>query len=183
MWHRIFALVSGEFLLDRKDNGGSVIFSRSVLTSVLAYAFTIVVRQLFAPGVAPHFSVDEMRGAAYDTLPWFGAIFAGVYASFYARFASQWNYLAGLYNQIKATEAQLLATADPERAALAFAEWKAGFIEDADTLHLSGKALFAPIISAWIEDPLVQYTLRHGSKRGTELLLRLKPPPVKPALN
>ncbi len=37
-------------------------------------------------------------------LPTFGAIFAAVYFALYARFASQWSYLANLYNKIKEAE-------------------------------------------------------------------------------
>jgi hypothetical protein len=57
----------------------------------------------------------------------------------YARFSSQWSYLAGVYNQIKAAECR---TGFQETV---LAQWKAGFIEDAADLHLLRKAMFASI--------------------------------------
>jgi hypothetical protein len=46
-----------------------------------------------------------------DSIGWIGAIFAAVYAALYARFASQWSYLAGVYNQMR----QTLVTTEAER--------------------------------------------------------------------
>jgi len=82
-----------------------------------------------------------------NTLHWFGAIFASIYAALYTRFASQWSYLANLYNQIKQTEAQTAHGGDEAKKYIE--DWKAGFIEDAYELHLVGKPLFASIILAW----------------------------------
>lgn len=73
-----------------------------------------------------------------------------VYASLYARFASQWSYLAGVYNQIKAAEC------GQKCDRIALAEWKAGFIEDAEDLHLARKPVFASIIHAWVKDAEVE---------------------------
>ena len=78
-----------------------------------------------------------------DTVPWLGAIFAGVYVALYARFASQWSYLAGVYNQIR----QTLATWDPTKDnANHLNLWRAGFIEDALDLHLATKPMFGPFL-------------------------------------
>ncbi len=49
------------------------------------------------------------------------------------------------------------------------AEWKAGFLEDAEELHLATKPVFASVIKAWAEDKAVkekfeQYT-PGGKKR------------------
>lgn len=78
---------------------------------------------------------------------WIGTLFGAAYAALYARFASQWGYLADVYNQIKAAEAR--ASQDDTSAAKIIAEWKAGFIEDAEHLHLATKSQFASIIIAW----------------------------------
>jgi hypothetical protein len=69
-----------------------------------------------------------------------------VYASLYARFASQWSYLANVYNQIKAAEC-----VQPGNLAV-MVQWKAGFMEDAEHLHLARKPVFASIIHSWAED-------------------------------
>ena len=90
------------------------------------------------------FSWLEFRIQTGAHITWFGAIFAGVYALLYARFSSQWTYLAGVYNQIKSAELRK----DTDDAALA--EWKAGFIEDCQDLHLLRKPMFASIVHAWL---------------------------------
>jgi hypothetical protein len=80
------------------------------------------------------------------------------------------GYLAGVYNQIKATEA-------PERTSFdALTEWKAGFLEDADELHLAAKPLFGSVIRAWGKDPNVRkHFVEHaagGEARFNRLLHR-----------
>lgn len=69
-----------------------------------------------------------------------GATFGATYAALYTRFSSQWTYLAGLYNQLMATQAHAPIDNDPERAGIYLA-WEAAFIEDADDLHLSTKPI------------------------------------------
>lgn len=36
------------------------------------------------------------------------------------------------------------------------ATWKAGYVEDAEYLHLALKVNFAPAIKAWLQDPAVR---------------------------
>ncbi|HEX2451656.1 MAG TPA: hypothetical protein VHJ69_10965 [Gemmatimonadales bacterium] len=86
---------------------------------------------------------------------WLGGILAAVYAALYARFAAQWTHLAGLYNQIKAAEVRA-AESDTEKTKQALANWKAGFIEDADALHLATKPMFAVIIRHWLAEEVVR---------------------------
>src|SRR5438046_3051938 len=73
------------------------------------------------------------RAAMLDNLKVGGVLFAGAYTAFYARFASQWSYLAGVYNQIMAAQVRGIPT-DPA-GQNAFDAWQAGFIEDAEELH------------------------------------------------
>ncbi|MBI2074168.1 MAG: hypothetical protein HYT81_14230 [Gemmatimonadetes bacterium] len=122
-----------------------------MLVGLLIYAIAVALSEVLDPTKAFRFSWTAARLAVKGTLPWFGAIFAGVYAAFYARFSSQWSYLAELYNQIKATEAQA-----PPTAAATIASWKAGFIEDADELHLAPKPMYAAIIRTWLSDAAVR---------------------------
>jgi hypothetical protein len=90
-----------------------------------------------------------------EKLPWFGAIFASVYIALYARFASQWTYLANVYNSIKETEARV---ASDVKAVPIIADWKAGFLEDAEHLHLATKGTFVATIKIWGEDKNVEKT-------------------------
>jgi hypothetical protein len=79
------------------------------------------------------------------TLPWIGAIFGFTYVALYARFSSQFAYLAGVYNQIMATQAQIAGTAptpaqqDPDSNEK-IQIWMAGFVEDRLDLHLDRRS-------------------------------------------
>jgi hypothetical protein len=87
-------------------------------------------------------SFHDLQLQVIDKFPWFGAIFAAYYTGLYARFSSQWSCLANLYNNIKQTEAG-------EHNKDVIASWKAGFLEDADNLHMAGKGTFVSIVKAW----------------------------------
>jgi hypothetical protein len=144
-WQIATEYMSGEWLLTRCKlaNGGSVILMRALLTGATIYAIALVLRNVLDETRTWHFSLSEIRSQIKDTLSWFGAAFAGVYAALYTRFASQWSYLANVYNQIKAAECRESCNADR------LAEWKTGFIDDAIELHLAGKPSIASIIYAW----------------------------------
>ena len=137
---RVFSLVTGEWLLRSPlwfPNGGGIILVRSLLVSFWIYGLAIYARHIL--------DGNALLTSIRDTIPWLGAILAAVYAAFYARFSSQWTYLAGLYNQIKETEIGM----DEGSSRAALETWKAGFIEDAEELHLATKPIFATIIREW----------------------------------
>lgn len=48
------------------------------------------------------------------------------------------------------------AESDTEKTKQALANWKAGFIEDADALHLATKPMFAVIIRHWLAEEVVR---------------------------
>jgi hypothetical protein len=136
---------SGEYLLDRPDvsNGGTIVFARALHVSVAIICSGLLLRNWLDPARDSAFSVHELRIQLMAAGPWFGTVFAAGYAALYARFASQWTYLAGVYNQIKAAEARKDSSED------VLADWKAGFIEDASELHLIRKRMFASIVRTW----------------------------------
>ena len=104
-----------------------------------------------------------------DKLTWYGAIFGAVYVALYARYSAQWRYLAGLYNVIKASEISITASQNA-----AMDQWKAGFIEDAEILHLAKKESFASIIRIWCESETVKEQYRKtvpGGETRLESLL------------
>lgn len=92
-----------------------------------------------------------------EIAPWFAAAAGAVYAALYARFSAQWSYLAGVYNQIKQCEVELHGAGPVNSDALIkFAEWKAGYIEDAHNLHLHAKESVSATIHLWGKDELVE---------------------------
>jgi len=136
--------LSGEYLLKVYPNGGTVVFLRSLHVALVLFAAAIGVGEILDPDAGGSFSLLEARIQTGSHITWFGAMFAGVYALLYARFSSQWAYLAGVYNQIKSAESRK----DADEGALA--EWKAGFIEDCQDLHLLRKPMFASVAHAWL---------------------------------
>jgi hypothetical protein len=114
--------------------------------------------------------IDQKRTLAWDWVAlrdqirsgvrWFAAVFGAVYAGLYSRYSSQWTYVAGTYNQIKAAECANIWTGRP------LAEWKAGFIEDAEALHVATKPTIAPTIAAWLEHESVQLAFDKYSPGG-----------------
>ena len=156
MYKRLQFLIeylSGEWMLTKlgKANGGTIIFLRSLQVAVTLFIVALIMVNLFNPSRGWRFSFEELQIQVIDRISWFGALFAAAYAALYARFSSQWLYLANIYNSIKRTEISVgYARLDK------MAEWKAGFMEDAEHLHMAKKRNFAPIINVWGKDPLVK---------------------------
>jgi hypothetical protein len=150
-WGKLLEISSAEWLLTKCDlpNGGEVILLRSVWISVAVYFTVMSLSNVLDPGRTWTFNIREIQIQFLATLPRLGAIFAVTYAALYARFASQWTYIANVYNQIKATECRN----DSSNNQPALAEWKAGFIEDARALHLAYKSMFASVILSWTAKP------------------------------
>ena len=141
--------LSGEWILNGRANGGLVIVLRTAWVSCLLYAFALMVREGLDPESLPRFSFDELRKGITETIPWLGAIIGAVYAALYARFSSQWQYLAQLYNQLM-DRGLGLKMGEYDKAK--WDNWRAGFIEDAYCLHLASKPMFASAINEMLKD-------------------------------
>jgi hypothetical protein len=137
-----------------RPNGGGVIFFRSVWISVILYVIGLALRSFFKAGCATRGCNLDWCALLDDdhaeTVPWLGAIFAAVWAALYARFSSQWSYLAGVYNTLRQTLVGLkdldhLRTVSDGRANQ-LDLWRAGFVEDALDVHLATKSIFGPFI-------------------------------------
>ncbi len=155
----VLSFLQSEWLLTwcRLDNGSSVIILRSLLTALYVYALILLGQNMLDPSRTWEFSLTELRLQVIASAEWYAAVFAGIYTALYARFASQWSYLAGLYNQIKNAETHAGCSSD------ALADWQAGFIEDAEELHLASKPLFASVIRDWGKKAQVENRfVKHG---------------------
>ncbi|PKL40554.1 MAG: hypothetical protein CVV44_02815 [Spirochaetae bacterium HGW-Spirochaetae-1] len=151
-WHRLIEIITGEFILTRykKSNGGSVIILRSLLSAFILFIIVLFLLNSIDPGRTSDFSWVELRLQVVEKFSWFGVFFATIYAALYARFSSQWTYLANLYNQIKQAETRCEINSEK------LAEWKAGFVEDAEVLHLMMKPIFSSVICEWLKDDKVR---------------------------
>lgn len=143
--HSISNALSGEWILTGlKSNGGTVIVLRSTFITIWMLAAIVLVTTFLHPTETVPATFQAWYVQFFKCLKWAGPIFGGVYLALYARFASQWSYLANVYNQIKQTEVEGAAN---ERA---LNQWRAGYVEDAVNLHLALKSSVAPIVHAWM---------------------------------
>jgi hypothetical protein len=177
-WEKFWSALTGEWMLRRGcPNGGTIIFLRSLQVSATIYAVAL----LLHTGSYGQWSwafwtcIDsgQVKKDLTSNLQWLGAIFAAVYTALYARFASQWSYLAGVCNQMREA---LVRTAEPDRDHLVM--WRAGFIEDALDLHLATKRMFRPFLLRMLDMPPVaakfdNYTVS-GEKERARLEARLR---------
>jgi hypothetical protein len=175
-WSNFVHVVSFEWLLNKRPNGGDIILLRAVLIAISIYLLVVGIKHGIDPTRTASLKIQELQLEVGSTLPWFGAIFGVVYVALYARFSSQWSYLANLYNQIKAAEVaaltrlaeKKLTNVSAKEVRRKLAEWKAGYIEDAEGLHLATKKSFAPIIWFWLRDKDVRSAYIHATPGGAE---------------
>lgn len=155
---KFISLVSGEFFLSEgRPNGGDVVVFRTLWTGFLIFITIILLRVAMTDGCSC-FTItfwkilqESIKGVEVPT------IFGATYAAFYARFVSQWTYIANLYNQIKQAEVAAAGTAlGRKKQKLVLAQWKAAFIEDALTVHMATKQPMKGVVQAWYQDELVR---------------------------
>jgi hypothetical protein len=180
-------IVSGEFLLKLgfkfgQPNGGTMIFVRAPWVSALLFAFALLLHSGSYAAWTWRFwewplqiNTTKLKEEIAGNVPWLGAIFAGVYVALYARFSAQFNYLAGVYNQIMQTAA---STPSSRKSRELLYIWWAGFIEDSLDLHLATKRTFSVVVWFMLEKPpvyeeFVNYTV-DGKTRVKELITALR---------
>lgn len=158
-------------------NGGTAIFVRTVWITVLLYSCALLLRAVGYTDWSLGIDWQKLSSEVSETTTWLGAIFAAVYTALYARFSSQWSYLANVYHQIKAAILSGPPNPSPEQQQqLGF--WKAAFVEDAEDLHLVRKKMFAMTAWEWLKDDSVKekfdtYTAG-GRRRRVRLQRRLR---------
>lgn len=154
-WSRLVNFFSFEWILTktRRSNGGDIIVLRSLLTALSIFILFTAVKHLLDPNRLWAYNGQFLHDDLFNHLTVLGALIGGVYAALYTRFAAQWTYLANLFNQINETEARTIS--DPDARPI-IAQWKAGFLEDAEELHLATKSLFASVLKRWGDDAQVK---------------------------
>src|SRR5687768_7809274 len=146
---RAVRFTSGEWMLDwprRRANGGGLILGRALWATTIVYLLLLIAHESIGPPHTTAISLAGVRRAVLESASWYALVFGGVFATLTTRYASQWRYLAELYNQIKAAEVGAPETTESRSRLI---EWKAGFVEDAQVLHLVTKPIFASVIAAW----------------------------------
>lgn len=142
-------VLAGEFWLKVWPNGGTAIFVRTLWITAFMYSAALLLRAVPYTDWSLGIDWHKLRSEVGETVPWVGALAGAVYTALYARFSSQWSYLAHVYHQMKA--AILSGPEDPsphQKEQLQY--WKAAFIEDAEDLHLVRKKMFAMTAWEWL---------------------------------
>ncbi|MFV8784106.1 hypothetical protein ACNKU7_16925 [Microbulbifer sp. SA54] len=153
--NKICSFLSAEFVLKFMPNGGTAVILRTLFVSLLVYFLAIGLKSYTEPNAVLKFNLDQAKREVNSTLHWLGAIVAIVYASLYTRFASQWSYLASLYNQIMSVRCALdQDTIDQNKNLM---HWEAAFLEDAFDLHLAAKPMFSLFIKQLLEESDVYF--------------------------
>ena len=171
--NKILSFLSGEWILWFQANGGTPILLRSMWVTVIVYTSAVCVRGLMATGTTWQFDTKVIRQLVYDTLPWAGAIYGGVYAALYTRFSSQWTYLAETYNQLMCCQIENPPDRKNEAQFAYYASWKAGIVEDAEDLHLATKPMFSWLLSSLLSEPEVCNAFEEYAHGGRQRLERL----------
>jgi len=142
------SFLSAEWILTKfqQCNGGAVILLRSSIVATWVTLLLCLAYVFESEDFCNLINVGFLKNHIFAGFKTFGTILAFVYAALYARFSAQWRYLADVYNKIK--EAQTRS----EAGNIYLAQWKAGFIEDADELHLATKKIFMSILYHWLNE-------------------------------
>ncbi|MDT7521541.1 hypothetical protein RAE21_03825 [Rhodoferax sp. TBRC 17198] len=169
-WETVVYYGSGEWLLVQNgSNGGALILLRSLVVAIELTCISLLLRNLIDPDLTDQVSWTAFRTQLIEIAPWFAAATGAVYAALYARFSAQWSYLAGLYNQIKQAELEMYNASPASAEGLKrLAEWKAGYIEDAQSLHLHAKENVAAVVHHWGKNPLVAEAFANTTPGGSE---------------
>ncbi|WP_232022006.1 hypothetical protein [Mycobacterium basiliense] len=177
--HFAVHIASGEWMLKGRVNGGTVIFFRSVQVALTAWLVAVWFRSFCYAAWPLRFDGVQFLRDMGNHLPWLGATFGAIYVALYTRFSAQWNYLAATYNQLMSTQAQIeglaptLDQSQPDRNKK-IVVWKAGFIEDAQDLHLATKPTFAMAILYMLKNQDIADVFDAGAKGGEQRRKKLE---------
>ena len=118
---KAISFLSGEWMLSNgRPNGGDVVIFRTLWVGMLLVLTLASIRATPSAPISVVGYVTSVWAATLKMLrePEGPVVFGVVYAALYARFASQWTYMANLYNLIKQTEVTMQDDSSPEWPAL-----------------------------------------------------------------
>ena len=166
--------LSAEYVLRYLANGGTAVMIRTIIISAEIYIPAIAICSWTRDDATLAFSSAQAIKEVHESFPWLGAIAAAVYAALYSRFAAQWSYLAGLYNQIMTAcvSSEIMDKDHLESESMIF--WQAAFIEDAEDLHLATKGQFAPALHQMLSDPRIRKAYIVNTENGAMRLRDLE---------
>lgn len=155
----IMAFVTGEFLLTGcgYNNGGFIV----VLRSLWIAAITTIMTGLFVYWNSLELLLCKRDSISVngrkEIVTVFWVVFAATYAGLYARFSSQWSYMAHCYNAFDQREYEFPFNKNESQNSISdrketLTSMKIAFIDDAINLHLVTKKSFIHTINQWLKD-------------------------------
>jgi hypothetical protein len=164
VWNWFVNALSAEFLLAFRANSGAVVLFRSLWTALWVMVLAIIFNSILHNGLTSHFQ-PGLIWKGFQTHPtWYAIVFAAVYTALYTRYASQWQYLAKLYNDIKSKEIDLASRAPIQAPAIQLLDdWKAAFIADANAMHLATQESYSTVIGAWLRVSTIRDTYKDAN--------------------
>jgi uncharacterized membrane protein len=173
IWTQMVYLISAEFLLKRRPNSGALLLLRALWTALCVMVIAIILNSILDNGITCTLDLGIVWQGFKAHPTWYAIVFAAVYTALYTRYASQWQYLADLYNRIKEKEIGLQNSPDfKKEAEQKLAQWKAGFVADARAMHLIRHDSFQTVAKTWLTEAMVSvaYDDACGEGSATELL-------------
>lgn len=171
----LFKLLTGEIILDYNPNGGGVVLARAIWSSLLVFSLSMALHECLRPdAIWGTWSSDRFFSVIQNHLTWFGGILVAIYAALYARFSSQWTYLANLYNLITSTAIYLNKNELRAEQRMWLATWWAAFIEDAQDLHLATKKNYALLILYRLQNPEIRKICKEWTIEGPGRIEKLE---------
>lgn len=171
--NQIIGCLTGAVSLQWHPNSGAIVLLRAVWSSLVLYACAVTWKCLLITGYGPKVDWLLVRTELGSTVHWAGAILAGTYGAFYARFASQWGYLAEVSNQLMMAQAQAPDDGLDARHRV-YVAWQAAIVEQSHILHLAGVPMFAPLVAQLLEDPEVVGAFLGSAVNAEAALTRLE---------
>lgn len=166
---RVISFLSGEWMLTcGRPNGGDVVVFRTLWVGTLLISVMAAIQATGDISTSMCGTVSLIWAKALLMLRGTQGplVYGAVYVALYARFTSQWTYMANLYNQIKQTE-----ISQPEATRKIYlAQWKAGYIEDAYVTHMATKPMVTGVIRAWYLDPDVKSAFIDHTSNHSEII-------------
>jgi len=175
-WNWFVKALSAELLLLYKANSGSVVFFRALWTAYWVMVIAIILNSIVDNGCTSKLEPGLVWSGFKAHPTWYAIVLAAVYTALYTRYASQWQYLAKLYNDIKSKEIDLASRGEhPERTGPLLDRWKAAFIADANAMHLATQESYATVIGDWLNSEHIRaaYLEANDEAAYNELVKRL----------
>lgn len=166
LWSGFVNFLSAEFLLRLRANSGALVLLRALWNAFWVMVIAIILNSILDNGLTCNLDLGLIWKGFKAHPTWYALVLAAVYTALYTRYASQWQYLAKLYNDIKSKEIDLASRDEhEERTSPLINSWKAAFIADAYAMHLVTQESYATVIGHWLSSEQIREAYLEANDR------------------